>query len=106
MAKTTEYRKVKIAKNGVITGEHNKYGDWMKFEANRDLMLVEFAIEANSRTITQFMRLADGYGVAGFFPDGYDWSGIRDSSDGARKAMGALAERLLGAKIPTWLKTR
>jgi hypothetical protein len=32
--------------------------------------------------------LQDGYGIAGFTPDqGFDWSGIRDSSTDAIKAM-------------------
>lgn len=32
--------------------------------------------------------LSDGYGEPGFVPvQGYDWSGIRDSSDDAIKAM-------------------
>jgi predicted xylose isomerase-like sugar epimerase len=32
--------------------------------------------------------LQDGYGIAGYVPpQGYDWSGIRDSSDAAVEAM-------------------
>lgn len=33
-------------------------------------------------------QYSDGYGAAGFVPDqGYDWSGIRDSSPAAVEAM-------------------
>lgn len=40
--------------------------------------------------------LQDGYGCAGFTPvQGWDWSGIRDSTEGARKRMGVEVRRLL-----------
>jgi hypothetical protein len=39
-------------------------------------------------TMLRVWSLSDGYGVAGFIPEqGYDWSGIRDSSTAAIEAM-------------------
>ncbi len=37
---------------------------------------------------------SDGYGPKGYIPDqGYDWSGVRDSSDAAKKAMADAARK-------------
>ena len=39
-------------------------------------------------------ELSDGYGVVGLVPDqGFDWSGIRDSSTEAIEAMYAVARK-------------
>ena len=45
-------------------------------------------------------RLQDGYGVAGYTPvQGWDWSGIRDSSRTAKATMIRAAEDLLGRTL-------
>jgi hypothetical protein len=42
----------------------------------------------NGEFIHETWALQDGYGVSGFIPDqGWDWSGIRDSSPAAIKRM-------------------
>jgi len=45
--------------------------------------------------------LADGYGEAGLFPSGYDWSGIRDSSDMSKILMAETAMRILAPYTKT-----
>jgi hypothetical protein len=42
----------------------------------------------DSALVREIYSLSDGYGEPGFVPEqGYDWSGIRDSSIGAVEAM-------------------
>jgi len=42
----------------------------------------------NAATLAELWSMQDGYGVPGFMPEqGYDWSGVRDSSDAAVDAM-------------------
>lgn len=49
--------------------------------------------------------LQDGYGVAGYTPvQGWDWSGIRDSSDTAKVRMGAAILAILASLGVTHLK--
>lgn len=93
MAEKVRYRNVTV-KGREISGEHNKYGSWMKFSGTVSLMRIGAVLDKHPRTIRAFMALADGYGSPGFFPSGYDWSGIRDSSKATIKAMEALAVRL------------
>jgi hypothetical protein len=69
--------------------------NWCKFSATPNLMAIELAMYLNDTTITEFMALADGYGSPGFFPSGYDWPGIRDSSHGSLACMFQLARRRL-----------
>jgi hypothetical protein len=83
---------------GEITGKTN-----MGFEGPCDtsfawglsLFAVNLAMELLPNSITQFMSVADGYGIAGYFPGGYDWSGIRDSSPKAVAAMLVMARMVL-----------
>lgn len=50
---------------------------------------------------------SDGYGAEGFVPvQGYDWSGIRDSSDAAKKNMADVARDFLEAKGVLGLRYR
>jgi hypothetical protein len=65
------------------------------FSASVNLLAVSLAMEIVPQSITQFMNLADGYGEAGLFPSGYDWSGIRDSSDMSKTLMSELAQTVL-----------
>jgi hypothetical protein len=67
----------------------------VRFSSSPNLFLVTLAMDLKPDTLHQFMAMADGYGQRGFFPDGYDWSGIRDSSQEARVEMGNLARRML-----------
>jgi hypothetical protein len=49
--------------------------------------------DPSAKSLIRIMRLADGYGAPGFFPSGYDWSGIRDSSQEAIEVMYAATQR-------------
>jgi hypothetical protein len=88
-----------------VTGMTNRgQGDKIDkaFSASPNLLAVELALEIDGGSITTFMRFADGYGTAGYFPMGYDWSGIRDSTPGARSRMFAEAKKILaphGARL-------
>lgn len=98
-----KYRKIVIRGN-TVNGETNEFGSWMKFSGTKALLTISYCMNLQPKTITRFMQLADGYGEPGFFPAGYDWSGIRDSSAAARAAMYKLAIKLLGnTKLP-WEK--
>lgn len=65
------------------------------FSAHPTLLAVSLAMELVPRSVSQLMRLADGYGAPGFFPGGYDWSGFRDSTEDAKDKMFDVATRLL-----------
>lgn len=56
-----------------------------KMRAISDFISIERDPSGNN--LVRIMRLADGYGEPGFFPGGYDWSGIRDSSQESVEAM-------------------
>lgn len=44
--------------------------------------------DGSNETCEILWSIQDGYGIPGFYPEqGYDWSGIRDSSDEAVRAM-------------------
>jgi hypothetical protein len=88
----TEYRNIKIAGKHV-TGE-SKYGSgWVKFSGCLPLMRIAHCFyNANAYTSNRIWSAQDGYGTPGFVPgQGYDWSGIRDSSVGAIAVMDAIA---------------
>jgi hypothetical protein len=93
----TKFTDVKFnPKSGKVTGRHDKYhGDSMRFEAYEDLLAVELAMDLEPKSIHKFMMHADGYGEPGYFPGGYDWSGIRDSTPRARRKMFAEARQVL-----------
>lgn len=80
------------------TGEvtvHNHVGDGepsrMKTHARWPLFLIDMACD-DPQTSKQIWALQDGYGKPGFMPaQGWDWSGIRDSSDEALAKMTEVA---------------
>ena len=104
--KPWEYRNIKFdAATGRIEGE--KRGgyfpdEWILFSAGRTLFMIDMAMELFPKSIRQFMSFADGYGEPGYFPGGYDWSGIRDSSAQAKALMLTLAEKLLAGRKMPW----
>lgn len=51
-----------------------------RFTASLNLFAIMLAMDLKPSSIADFMNMADGYGERGYFPGGYDWSGIRDSS--------------------------
>lgn len=88
------YRNVKCSLRG-ISGETSRFGGWTRFASSPNLFLVSLAMDLMPDSLMKFMALADGYGMKGYFPGGYDWSGIRDSSQEARVEMGDYARVLL-----------
>lgn len=65
------------------------------FSATLTLFSIRLCMDIKPETLGEFMEIADGYGAAGFFPGGYDWSGIRDSSPQAVLDMFHLAQSRL-----------
>jgi hypothetical protein len=77
---------------GEITGRRNNS---LNFSADIHLFSVSLAIELEPKSLRTFMKLADGYGSPGYFPGGYDWSGIRDSTPEAHIDMDTKARAIL-----------
>jgi len=96
----TRYAKVKFnPRNGSITGMTNmgngKEPD-VCFSASVRLLAIELAMQFKPACLTRIWALQDGYGEPGFWPaQGYDWSGIRDSTDAAKNRMFAVAREVL-----------
>jgi hypothetical protein len=84
-------------KTGHIEGlENNGSGQPTdRFSAIISLFAIRLAMDVEPKSIGLFMSIADGYGSPGFFPGGYDWSGIRDSSDQAIDKMFERARQIL-----------
>ena len=99
------YRNIKKTK-GLLDGQYHNGKDWVNFSGVLSLMKIGACMEELPNTAAcmfQFMKLADGYGSPGFFPSGYDWSGIRDSSVEATKLMEVLADVLWAQyKMSLW----
>jgi hypothetical protein len=99
------YRNVTVGDDGIIRGERTLVpgGDYYAFSGRPDLMRIDHAIGAAPNAVSDaIVALADGYGAPGFFPGGYDWSGVRDSSDEALAAMDALAVAWHGDRAWPW----
>lgn len=70
-------------------------GTWCSFSARWDLLKIDAAL-CDPIAFNRIWAIQDGYGERGFTPpQGYDWSGIRDSSDEARAAMYAVASEFI-----------
>lgn len=89
------YRNVKINGNHVEGEEQLSSGSWIRFSGDERLMKIGLAYDSDDHGIgLELYSLQDGYGQKGFVPcQGYDWSGIRDSSEKAIAEMLAVAER-------------
>lgn len=89
------YRNVAVA-GALVTGEYRSGNTWVRFEADRDLLFIHDVIDSKPLALSEVWALQDGYGESGCTPpQGYDWSGIRDSSPGARRAMFLAAKQHL-----------
>jgi hypothetical protein len=102
----TVYRNVTVQEDGTITGEssHNALW-WHKFSGHPDLMKIRHVLdeESDGYVLRRFYALQDGYGRTGYIPpQGYDWSGIRDSSEEAIAKMVKLAEEIHGDEPWPW----
>lgn len=93
---TTEYRNC-VREGDTITGEQryvedSETGSWGSFSGSVDLLRIHEALFLTNESFGRIWSLSDGYGEPGFWPSqGYDWSGIRDSSQDAIKAMHEVA---------------
>lgn len=91
-----EYRNCR-REGDTITGEKRLNVDpsdspWYRFEGTLDLLRINEALFTNDESFGRIWDLQDGYGEAGFTPpQGYDWSGIRDSSPEGRARMDEVA---------------
>ena len=88
------YRNCTIAADGYVHGQHDDYGRWIDFTGTLDGLLVKHVWNHGpSDARARIWQRQDGYGIPGHVPSqGYDWSGIRDSSDVAWAEMVAIAE--------------
>lgn len=73
--------------------DHTK-PSWHKFSGIPALMKIHHIQSVVADSTERFWQIQDGYGPRGFTPEqGYDWSGIRDSSPAALREMEALADQ-------------
>jgi hypothetical protein len=104
------YRNVEIA-GDLVTGEKFMDGpvnDWVKFRGSERLMKIDHAWRKGDTGIpSRIWALSDAYGTRGLIPpQGYDWSGIRDSSEVATYAMLGVAEEWWADRGPwPWQRT-
>jgi hypothetical protein len=91
MEKTTKYRN--CTKVGdLICGERSLGDGWIRFEGNLDLLRIDAALDHSEDAFNRIWDMQDGYGEPGYTPtQGYDWSGIRDSTVATRDQMDAVA---------------
>jgi hypothetical protein len=93
-----EYRNVELLPDGRIRGEQRwrERENWYDFEARLDLLRISLATEVHEAAGERIWSLQDGYGEAGFTPcQGWDWSGIRDSTPEAIRSMDAVASEFV-----------
>lgn len=84
-----------------VGGEQSYDGgkSWHRFSAWLPLLRIDMAM-ANARAFDAIWALQDGYGEAGYEPaQGYDWSGIRDSSPEAVAAMERVAKQYVPDEV-------
>jgi hypothetical protein len=97
------YRNVRFNPDGTMAGEWNLPGSnfpWVRFDRARlDLLWIELACAASKHARREIWASQDGYGEPGYTPEqGWDWSGIRDSSPDAMAVM--LAHAVLALPWP------
>lgn len=89
----TIYRNITI-EGDLIDGQYsrNKGESWISFMATIRLFRIQAAMDASTEAFRRIWMLQDGYGEPGCTPpQGYDWSGIRDSTAATVKAMDSVA---------------
>lgn len=89
------YTEVVIQPDNKVTGKKNG----IPFSADLSLLRIREAIDLNQDVSDEIWSIQDGYGDAGLTPiQGWDWSGIRDSSDAATKRMENVAKTYISDK--------
>lgn len=73
--------------------------DWELIVAtNCVVRATDLPVHVKQAVLMETWKYQDGYGTPGYTPSqGWDWSGIRDSSEIARKNMAAAIRRILCA---------
>jgi hypothetical protein len=93
-----EYRDPTVSGTYRVHGSdevHELKPHWTRFVARVDLLRIDWACEYED-AIDRIWDLQDGYGVPGYEPpQGWDWSGIRDSSPEAIAQMDAVASEFV-----------
>jgi hypothetical protein len=97
-----EYKNVRVLGEGEVIGQRTlgHGGSFVNFRANIELLHISEALDRFPNELGGYdgpiWRLQDGYGEAGYVPpQGWDWSGIRDSSALAIQAMVDVAREYL-----------
>jgi hypothetical protein len=95
------YRNLSLAGEH-IEGEYSFNGvNWIKFSGILPLMRIGAVCDLPGG-LRKIMSMADGYGYPGYFPSGYDWSGIRDSTPSTMEKMDAVAKQMWGTAPWPW----
>ena len=92
-----QYLDVTLADDGTVLGRRVFAGSGaVRFES--PLQMVWIDIARDTAAADDIWDLQDGYGEPGYTPDqGWDWSGIRDSTPEAKTRMLAVARRAVPA---------
>jgi hypothetical protein len=94
------YRGVVVRPDGSgFDGEYSDDGDnWYRFGANLELFVIKLVYNLGGEAAERLWAIQDGYGYPGLTPpQGYDWSGIRDSSPPAIELMCQIAREYVTA---------
>lgn len=95
-----QYLDVTLADDGTLLGKRawREGAAPVSFQAPLSLMWIDVASE--TAAADDIWDLQDGYGEPGYTPDqGWDWSGIRDSTPEATVRMLAIARRAVPAEV-------
>lgn len=91
-----DYSNVTIHEDGSVTGTRSLGGRPVPFRGSLPMLWISEAYESSDAAADEIWALQDGYGEPGYVPEqGYDWSGIRDSSPESVAGMFAAAQSLL-----------
>lgn len=92
---TKTYRDVKFDEGSTtqFSGEYSRDGEtWYGFAATMSLHHIHVACMDSDEAAERIWEHQDGYGSPGYYPaQGWDWSGIRDSSPNAIATMWSIA---------------
>lgn len=94
-----QYFDVTIADDGTLLGRRQWTGSStaVPFESSLRMMWIDIASDTDAAD--DIWDLQDGYGEPGYTPEqGWDWSGIRDSTPEAKTRMLAVARRAVPAE--------
>jgi len=84
-------------RDGEPVGFADRDPAWTSFQAYAPLLRISMALDSHfDQANPRIWALQDGYGSPGFTPEqGWDWSGIRDSTPEAIEAMETVAREFV-----------